>query len=160
MIQSALEGIVPEDHIFGTEFHYKTSGEIDRIIRATAGYGKVAVLNQLLAQHVMGPDHVIYSGDGSSDIHVMLQLNARDGFTIAVSESPHVSQIAKRTVLSTSAVAVLAPILEEVVGWERPRIRAFFEANGMLIQEWERVRTDWLTVRPAVTEPAEPVNMA
>jgi hypothetical protein len=44
---------------------------------------------------------------------------------------------------------VLAPILEEVAGWERYRIRSFFEANGMLIQEWERVRTDWLTVRPA-----------
>ena len=52
--------------------------------------------------------------------------------------------------LSTSALAVLAPILEEVAGWERYRIRSFFEANGMLIQEWERVRTDWLTVRPAV----------
>src|SRR6266850_8117133 len=95
VIYSALEGIVPEDHIFGTEFRYKPNGEIDTIIRATAGYGKVAVLNQLLAQHVTGPDHVIYSGDGSSDIHVMLQLNARDGLTIAVSESPHISQIAK-----------------------------------------------------------------
>ncbi|MGC1227085.1 MAG: haloacid dehalogenase-like hydrolase, partial [Candidatus Sulfotelmatobacter sp.] len=152
VIHSALEGIVPTDHIFGTEFRYKSSGEIDTIIRATAGYGKVAVLNQLLAEHVTGPDHVIYSGDGSSDIHVMLQLNARDGLTIAVSESPHVSQIAKRTVLSTSAVAVLAPILEEILGWERSRIRSFLEANGMLIQEWERVRTDWLTVRPAITE--------
>ncbi len=109
VIYSALEGIVPQDHVFGTEFRYKASGEIDSIIRATAGYGKVAVLNQLLAQHVTGPDHVIYSGDGSSDIHVMLQLNARDGLTIAVSESPNVSQIAKRTVLSTSALAVLAP---------------------------------------------------
>ena len=73
----------------------------------------------------------------------------RDGLTIAVSESPNVSQIAKRTVLSTSALAVLAPILEEVAGWERYRIRSFFETNGMLIQEWERVRTDWLKVRPA-----------
>ena len=72
-----------------------------------------------------------------------------------MSESPHVSQIAKRTVLSTSALAVLAPILEEVAGWERFRIRGFFEANGMLIQEWERVRTDWLTVRPATIEPEE-----
>jgi 2-hydroxy-3-keto-5-methylthiopentenyl-1-phosphate phosphatase len=159
VIYSALEGIVPKDHIFGTEFHYKPSGEIDTIIRATAGYGKVAVLNQLLAQHVTGPDHVIYSGDGSSDIHVMLQLNARDGFTIAVSESPHVSQVAKRTVLSTSALAVLAPILEEIMGWERVRIRSFFEAHGMLIQEWERVRTDWLTLRPAITEPEEPVSI-
>jgi hypothetical protein len=90
---------------------------------------------------------------------VMLQLNARDGLTIAVSESPHVSQIAKRTVLSTSAVAVLAPILEEILGWERSRIRSFFEAHGMLIQEWERVRTDWLTVRPAIPELADPLDV-
>jgi hypothetical protein len=55
---------------------------------------------------------------------------------------------------------VLAPILEEVARWERARIRTFFEANGMLIQEWERVRTDWLTVRPAITEPSEPVSVA
>jgi len=154
VILSALEGIVPPDHIFGTEFLYKPSGEIDTIVRATAGYGKVAVLDSLLEQQVAGPDHVIYTGDGSSDIHVMLHINARDGLTIAVSESRHISQIAKRTVLSTSALAVLAPILEEVAGWERYRIRAFFEANGMLIQEWERVRTDWLTLKLA-TEPDE-----
>src|SRR5437879_11031023 len=159
VIQSALEGIVPKDHIFGTEFLYKPTGEIDTIVRATAGYGKVAVLNQLLEEHVAGPDHVIYTGDGSSDIHVMLHVNARDGLTIAVSESPHVSQIAKRTVLSTSALAVLAPILEEVAGWERFRIRGFFEANGMLIQEWERVRTDWLAVRPATIEPEETASV-
>jgi len=155
VILSALEGIVPPDHIFGTEFRYKPSGEIDTIVRATAGYGKVAVLDRLLEQEVSGPDHVIYTGDGSSDIHVMLHINARDGLTIAVSESPNVSQIAKRTVLSKSALAVLAPILEEVAGWERYRIRSFFEANGMLIQEWERVRTDWLTLRPAAGEAAE-----
>jgi HAD superfamily phosphoserine phosphatase-like hydrolase len=160
VIHSALEGIVPKDHIFGTEFRYKESGEIDTIVRATAGYGKVAVLNQLLAKLVIGPDHVIYSGDGSSDIHVMLQLNARDGLTIAVSESPNISQIAKRTVLSTSALAVLAPILEEIAGWERARIRSFFEQNGMMIQEWERVRTDWLTLRPTIGETVEPVGAA
>ncbi len=154
VIHSALEGIVPEDHIFGTEFLYKATGEIDRIVRATAGYGKVAVLDRLLEQQVAGPDHVIYTGDGSSDIHVMLHINARDGLTIAVSESPNVSQIAKRTVLSTSALAVLAPILEEVAGWERYRIRSFFETNGMLIQDWQRVRTDWLTLRTLTTEPA------
>ena len=154
VIESALEDIVPPDHIFGTVFRYKPSGEIDTIVRATAGYGKVAVLDHLLEQHVAGPDHVIYTGDGSSDIHVMLHINARDGLTIAVSESPNVSQIAKRTVLSSSALAVLAPILEEVAGWERYRIRSFFEANGMLIQEWERVRTDWLTLRPT-GEPVE-----
>ena len=158
IVRSALEDIVPLDHIYGTEFRYTPAGEIESIVRATAGYGKVAVLDNLLVEKVAGPDHVIYTGDGSSDIHVMLHINARDGLTIAVSESRNVSQIAKRTVLSTSALAVLAPILEEIAGWERYRIRSFFEANGMLIQEWERVRTDWLTVRAAV-EPAAVHNV-
>jgi len=89
-----------------------------------------------------------------------LHINARDGMTIAVSESPHVSQIARRTVLSSSALAVLAPILEEVAGWKRDRIRSFFEANGMLIQEWERVRTDWLTLRTAANETVEVKGIA
>ena len=154
VIHSALEGIVPRDHIFGTEFRYKDSGQIESITRATAGYGKVAVLDQLQTQQQIGPDHVIYVGDGSSDVHVMLHVNVRDGFTIAVSEAKHVSQVAKRTILSSSALSVMAPILEDVVGWERPRIRTFFESHGMLIQEWERVRTDWLTLRPAAKEHA------
>lgn len=152
VIQSALEGIVPRDHIYGTEFRYTDSGQIESITRATAGYGKVAVLDQLQTEQQVGPDHIIYVGDGSSDIHVMLHVNVRDGFTIAVSEAKHVSQVAKRTILSGNALAVLAPILEDIVGWDRLRIRGFFESYGMLIQEWERVRTDWLTLRPAASE--------
>jgi len=46
-------------------------------------------------------------------------------------------------------LAVLAPILEEIVGWPRLRIRKLFESHGFLIQEWNRVRTDWLTLRLA-----------
>jgi HAD superfamily phosphoserine phosphatase-like hydrolase len=152
VIESALEGIVPRDHIFGTVFNYSDSGEIQTLSRATAGYGKVAVLDQLQAQKQIGPDHIVYVGDGSSDVHVMLHVNVRDGFTIAVSEAKHISQIAKRTILSTNALAVLAPILEEIVGWQRIRIREFFESYGMLIQEWDRVRTDWLTLRSAGTD--------
>jgi len=155
VIQSALEGIVPPNHIFGTEFRYSSSGQIESIARTTAGYGKVAVLDELQTQQQVGPDHIIYVGDGSSDVHVMLHVNVRDGFTIAVSEARHVSQVAKRTVLSTDALAVLAPILEEIVGWERPQIRAFFESHGLLIQEWDRVRTDWLTLRPAAQDSAQ-----
>jgi len=149
IVQSALEDVVPEDHIFGTVFDYNEAGEIETIVRATAGYGKVAVLDQLQARREAGPDHIVYVGDGSSDIHVMLHVNVRDGFTIAVSEAKHISQIAKRTILSSNALAVLAPILEDVVGWDRLRIREFFESHGLLIQEWERVRTDWLTLRSA-----------
>jgi 2-hydroxy-3-keto-5-methylthiopentenyl-1-phosphate phosphatase len=151
VIQSALEGIVPADHIFGTEFSYKPSGEIDTILRATAGYGKVAVLDQLQSKLQIGPDHVLYAGDGDSDVHVMLDVNARDGFTIAVSETKHVAHIAARTVLSNDTLALLVPILEKIVGWHRPQIRAFFESRGFLIHEWDRVRTDWVTLRPAGT---------
>jgi HAD superfamily phosphoserine phosphatase-like hydrolase len=155
VIQSALEGIVPRDHIYGTEFVYNSKGEIESLVRATAGYGKVAALDQLQAQLQIGPDHIIYTGDGSSDINVMLHVKMRDGFTIAVSEAKHVSQIAKRTVLSTNALAVVGPILEETVGWERARIRQFFESYGILIQEWDSVRTDWLTLRPTVKVPVK-----
>jgi predicted HAD superfamily phosphohydrolase len=99
---------------------------------------------------------VVYAGDGSSDVHVMLHVNARDGFTIAVSESKHVSQIAQRTVLSTSALGVLAPILERIVGLNRQQIRKFLESHGFLIQEWDKVRAEWLTLRQA--RPDEPVE--
>ena len=153
IVRSALEGMVPADHIYGTEFQYKDSGEIDTITRATAGYGKVFVLDQLQTRAQIGPDHIVYVGDGSSDVHVMLHTNVRDGYTIAVSEAKHVSQVAKRTVLSTSALAVLAPILEEIASWERLRIREFFESYGVMIQEWDRVRTDWLTLRSVAPEP-------
>ncbi len=157
IVQSALEGIVPSDHIYGTEFQYKGSGEIETITRATAGYGKVFVLDQLQTRAQVGPDHIVYCGDGSSDVHVMLHTNVRDGYTIAVSEAKLVSQVAKRTVLSTSALAVLAPILEDIAGWERLRIRSFFESYGIMIQEWDRVRTDWLTLRTVSEADAEAV---
>jgi HAD superfamily phosphoserine phosphatase-like hydrolase len=160
VIHSALEGIVPKDHIYGTEFLYTVDSEIDTITRTTAGYGKVAVLDQLQTQLKVGPDHIIYTGDGSSDLHVMLHVNERDGFTIAVSEAKHVSQIAKRTVLSSNALAVLAPILEDIVGWKRLKIRQFFETYGMLIQEWDSVRTDWLTLRPVLSDWVEPEAMS
>ncbi len=155
IVQSALEGIVPPSHIYGTEFRYTDSGEIETITRATAGYGKVAALDKLAADLQVGPDYIIYTGDGSSDVHVMLHVNMRDGFTIAVSEAKHVSQVAKRTVLSTNALAIFAPILEEIVGWDRVRIREFFESQGLLVQEWDRMRTDWLTLRSAGEERAE-----
>jgi HAD superfamily phosphoserine phosphatase-like hydrolase len=158
VIQSALEGLVPRDHIFGTEFRYSASGEIDSIVRATAGYGKVAVLDQLQNELEIGPDHIIYCGDGSSDLHVMLHVNNRDGYTIAVSENKLVAQIAKRTILSKDALAPLGPIMEQIVGWQRPRIRTFFESQGFLIQEWDKVRTDWITLRPAAAPAVEAVG--
>lgn len=155
VIHSALEGIVPKDHIFGTKLIYSAEGKIERLERATAGYGKVAVLDELQTSLQIAPDHIVYVGDGSSDIHVMLHVNTRDGFTIAVSEAKHVAHIAKRTLLSTNALAVLAPILQEIVGWPRLQIRKLFESHGLLVQEWDQVRADWLTLRSAQSEPQQ-----
>jgi hypothetical protein len=76
----------------------------------------------------------------------MLHVNRRDGFTIAVSEAKYITPIASRTVLSDDALSVLVPILEDVAGWDSASIRLLFESHGMLIQEWDKVRTDWLTI--------------
>ena len=147
VIQSALEGIVPSDHIYGTRFRYDpASGEIRSIIRVPAGYGKVAVLDELQAELQVSPDRIVYVGDGSSDVHVMLHINRRDPFTIAVSEAKFITHIARRTVLSDDALSVLIPILEEIVGGDATYIRSLFESQGFLIQEWDKVRTDWLTI--------------
>ena len=155
IVQSALEGIVPADHIFGTEFKYTASGEIETILRVTAGYGKVARMVQLQEELQIGSDRVVYAGDGSSDVHAMLHVNRASGLTIAVSETRDVTQIARRTVLSSNALAMMVPILEEVAGWEQPDIHEFFEGNGFLVREWARARTDWLTLRSAKSERAD-----
>jgi 2-hydroxy-3-keto-5-methylthiopentenyl-1-phosphate phosphatase len=147
VIQSALENIVPRDHIYGTQFRYHPSGEIAAIEQVTAGYGKVAALDRLQNDLQISSDRVVYVGDGSSDVHVMLHVNRRDGFTIAVSENKHIAPIARRTVLSANALGVLIPILEEIVGWDRTQIRAFLESQGFVIQEWDKVSTDVVMIR-------------
>ena len=67
--------------------------------------------------------------------------------TIAASEAREVAQIAKRTVISDDALSVLVPMLEEIAGFGPSQIRALFEDQGLVIQEWDRVRTDWVTIR-------------
>ena len=149
VIQSALAGLVPPDHIYGTRFNYHPlTGEIQSIVRVPAGYGKVAVLDGLQAQLQLSSDRIVYVGDGSSDVHVMLHVNRRDGYTIAVSENKYIAQIANRSILSDDALSPLIPILEDLIGWkDAARIRSLFEAWGLQIQEWDKVRTDWLTIR-------------
>lgn len=146
VIKSALEGLVPSDHIYGTRFRYHPqTGEIQSIVRLTAGYGKVAVVDELRAAHGISYDRLVYVGDGSSDIHVMLHVNRLVGLTIAVSENRYITQIAARTILSEDALSVLVPILEEVLGWDSSRIRLFFDAQGFALREWDKVRTDTIT---------------
>src|SRR5918993_4687926 len=130
VIRSALEGIVSPEHIIGTEVEFDAhSGEVRSIVQVPAGYGKVAALEDLEHRFGIAPDRTIYVGDGSSDVHVMLHVNNRAGFTIAVSENKQLARIAKRTVLSDDAFSVTVPILEQVIGLGIGEIRSLFESN-------------------------------
>jgi phosphoserine phosphatase len=148
VVVSALEGIVPPEHIFGTELDYDPqSGEVRSIRRVRAGFGKVAVLDELGQRLGIGVDRTIYVGDGSSDIHVMLHVNNGDGFTIAVSENRQLARIARSTVLSEHAGSVLVPILDQVLGLSSLEIRARLETTGLVLDEWQRDRTDRVLIR-------------
>ena len=155
VIKSALEGIVPEERIYGTRFRYnQQSGEIQSIVRVPAGYGKVAVLEHLRETLMLSHDRIVYVGDGSSDIHVMLHLNRLSGLTVAVSENKYITQIAARTILSDDALSVLIPILEDIAGWDAAAIRRLFESHGFVLREWDKVRTDSLTISKALAAEA------
>lgn len=150
LAQSALAGIIRPEHVFGAEFDYDpVTGEVRSIVRVPAGYGKVAVIEELEAELGIPPDRTIYVGDGSSDVHVMLHVNNRDGFTIAVSENRHLSTIAKRIVLSDDAFSILVPVLDQVVGCTTREIRSLFESYRLTLQGWERERTERVTVGDA-----------
>jgi phosphoserine phosphatase len=150
IIQSALEGIVPPEHIFGTRFRYnESSGEVDSIIRASAGWGKITVLEEIRTTLGISHDHIIYLGDGSSDLPVMMHVNQHDGLTIAVAEAKFITRVARRTILSDNAMSVLVPVMENVLHWDSARIRSFFTSYGLTLLEWEKMRMDTLTIQDA-----------
>ncbi|MEX2123998.1 MAG: HAD family hydrolase [Woeseia sp.] len=154
VVVAALDGIVPAEHIYGTELEYdEATGEVRSVQRVPAGYGKVAVIDSLASRLGIAQDRVIYVGDGNSDVHVMLHVNNGDGFTIAVSENKQLARIARSTVLSDSAFSILVPILDQILGWRTSEIRVLFEANGLTLQQWEKARTDRVTIGALQSEP-------
>lgn len=156
VIVSALDGIVPAENIYGTQFRYAANGEIESILCLRAGYGKVAVVEELRAKMSVSHDSLVYVGDGSSDVHVMLHVNRLDGLTIAVSENKYITPIARRTILSDNALSVLIPLLEDIMGWDSMKIRALFHSYGFVLQEWDKVRTDSLTIARTLVAQQQP----
>ena len=148
IVVSALEGIVAPDHIYGTELGFDpTSGEVHAIRRVPAGYGKVAVLEELEETLGVSPDRMIYIGDGGSDVHVMLHVNNHDGFTIAVSDNRQLAHIARSTVLSDNAFSIMVPVLDQILDWRTGEIRALLELNGLTLQAWDKAaRTDHVQI--------------
>lgn len=158
IVTSALAGIIPAEHIYGTELEFDShSREVKAINRVPAGYGKVAVIEELQRRLNIAADRVIYVGDGGSDVHVMLHVNNHDGFTIAVSENRQLARIAKRVVLSDSAFSIMVPILDQLLHWRTGEIRELFESYGLTLDGWEKDRTDRLTIGnlAAAKEPAQ-----
>lgn len=147
IVTSALADVVAPDHIYGTELDFdESSGEVRSIRRVPAGYGKVAVIEELQHRLEIPPDRVIYVGDGSSDVHVMLHVNNHDGFTIAVSDNKQLARIARSTVLSDSAFSIMVPILNQILDWRTGEIRALLEHNGLTLQAWEKARADHVEI--------------
>jgi HAD superfamily phosphoserine phosphatase-like hydrolase len=143
IVVSALADVVAADHIFGTELEFDdSSGEVRSIRRVPAGYGKVAVIEELQHRLEIPSDRVIYVGDGNSDVHVMLHVNNHDGFTIAVSDNKQLARIAKSTVLSDNAFSIMVPVLDQIFEWRTGAIRELLERNGLTLQAWEKSRAD------------------
>lgn len=122
LVVSGLEGVIPSDHIHGTEMLYDESGRVRSVICVNAGYGKVAVLESLKHTASAG---FIYLGGSRSDVHAMLYVNAGKGLTIATSEEECIVPIAKYVVPADDALGFLPPILQEVVGWGRAQMDSF-----------------------------------
>src|SRR5437764_790935 len=93
--------------LVGRECQPLRAGDLAPVARVAPGYGKVAAVDELRATLGVPRERVVYVGDGSSDLHVMLHVNRGDGLTIAVSQARHITEIARRTVISDDALGVL-----------------------------------------------------
>jgi len=89
----------------------------------------------------------------------MMHVNQYDGLTIAVSEAKFITRVARRTVLSANAMSVLVPVLEKVMNWDSAKIRRFFASYGLTLLEWEKMRTDIVTIQDSAV-PLAPASDA
>lgn len=144
-IEKAVENIVPVENVYGTTFIYKND-IVQDIERTNAGHAKVATLDMLKEKENVPRNAIIYVGDGSSDVHVMLHIMSYSGYTITVSPSPYMGHICRRSVISDNVLALLVPILEDMLKYDQERVRAYFEGREHPILEWNRTDTEWLDI--------------
>lgn len=144
-VEKAVEGIFPLENIFGTSFIYKDN-VVQDVERTNAGHAKVSTIDMLKVKEKVTRNSIIYVGDGSSDVHVMLHLLSYNGFTITVSPAPYMGHICRRSVISDNVLSILVPILQDMLKYDQERVRAFFEDRGHAILEWNRADTEWLDI--------------
>ena len=144
-VEKAVEGIFPAENIYGTNFTYK-NGIVQDVERTNAGHAKVSTLDMLKLKENVTRDAIIYVGDGSSDVHVMLHIMSYNGYSITVSPAPYMGHICRRSVISDNVLSVLVPILVDLLKYDQEKVRAFFENRGHSILEWNRADTEWLDI--------------
>lgn len=141
---SALAGILPADRIYGTNLTFDQNGLVIGLERTGAGDAKVNILDHLKIKEKIPRDRIVYVGDGISDIRVMLHVQVYQGYPIAVSTSSYLGHIANRTVISDNALAVLIPILEDILGYSNDQIREYFSNLNVPISEWKSAKVEWI----------------
>ncbi|OGW74972.1 MAG: hypothetical protein A2Z72_07595 [Omnitrophica bacterium RBG_13_46_9] len=144
-IEKAVERVFPVENIYGTNFIYK-NGIVQDVERTNAGHAKVATLDMLKLKENVPRNAIVYVGDGSSDVHVMLHVLSYSGYTITVSPAPYMGHICRRSVISDNVLSVLVPILEDMLKYDQEKVRAYFEGRGHPILEWNRADTEWLDI--------------
>jgi HAD superfamily phosphoserine phosphatase-like hydrolase len=144
-VEKAVENILPVDNIYGTTFVYK-NGIVQDVERTNAGHAKVSTLDMLKQKENVTRYAIIYVGDGSSDVHVMLHVRSYQGYTITVSPTPYMGHICRRSVISDNALSILVPILQDLLKYDEGKVRKFFEDRGHAVLEWNRADTEWLDI--------------
>ena len=144
-VEKAVERILPAENVYGTTFYYKND-VVQDIERTNAGHAKVATLDMLKEKENVPRDAIIYVGDGSSDVHVMLHVMSYNGYSITVSPAPYMGHICRRSVISDNVLSILVPILEDLLKYDQEEVRAYFEGRGHSILEWNRADTEWLNI--------------
>jgi len=144
-VEKAVENILSAENVYGTTFVYKDGIAVD-VERTNAGHAKVATLDMLKEKENVPRDAIIYVGDGSSDVHVMLHVLSYNGYPITVSPAPYMGHICRRSVISENVLSLLVPILEDVLKYDKEKVRAYFEGRGHPILEWNRANTEWLDI--------------
>ncbi len=144
-VEKAVEHILPVENIYCTTFIYK-NGIVQDVERTNAGHAKVSTLDMLKQKENVTRYAIIYVGDGSSDVHVMLHVRSYNGYTITVSPAPYMGHICRRSVISDNALAILVPILVDLLKYDEGKVRKFFEDKGHTVLEWNRADTEWLDI--------------
>lgn len=83
----AKVGVASQD-VIGSRFSFDAAGKPQTLVHVSAGEGKVDIIKDL--QHLFGVpgEHLVYFGDGSSDVGAMRYVRTVGGYNVAVEDHP------------------------------------------------------------------------